>query len=129
MINMTALAWTGVMIMIGVILRAKVKFLRDNLVPASVIGGVIGFIVMNLGWIPDGVASEFGDIANLLWIFTFANMGVTLAAKKETKVKSTGTFKEKLANSQFSGIMGMGFIWGSTFGYICCCSSERESSY
>lgn len=108
---MTALAWTGVMIMVGVILRAKVKFLRNNLVPASVIGGVIGFIVMNLGWIPDGVASEFGDIANLLWIFTFANMGVTLAAKKEKNKQASGTFKERLANSQFSGICGMGFIW------------------
>ena len=104
MISMAALAWTGIMIIAGVVLRAKVPFLRNNLVPASVIGGVIGFIVMNLGFITDCTVGEFGDIANLLWIFTFANMGVTLAAKKETVKTADGqSFRQKLANSQFSG--------------------------
>ena len=49
MISMNALAWTGVFIVIGVVLRAAVPFLRNNLVPASVIGGVIGFIVIQTG--------------------------------------------------------------------------------
>ena len=112
MISMAALAWTGIMIIAGVVLRAKVPFLRNNLVPASVIGGVIGLIVMNLGFITDCTVGEFGDIVNLLWIFTFANMGVTLAAKKETvKTEDGQSFRQKLANSQFSGICGMGFIW------------------
>lgn len=42
MISMNALAWTGVFIVVGVILRAKIPFLCSNLVPASVIGGVLG---------------------------------------------------------------------------------------
>ena len=32
MISMAALAWTGIMIIAGVVLRAKVPFLRNNLV-------------------------------------------------------------------------------------------------
>ena len=42
MISMDALAWTGLFIIVGVVLSAKVTFLKNNLVPASVIGGVLG---------------------------------------------------------------------------------------
>lgn len=110
MLSMNGLAWTGLFIVIGVILRAKVPFLRNNLVPASVIGGVIGFIVMNTGIIKDVAFSDLGSIAGILWSFSFANMELTLAAgKKKSKVKKP--LKERMADSQFSGICGMGFFW------------------
>lgn len=111
MISMNALAWVGVFIIIGVIFRAKIPFLKNNLVPASVIGGVLGFIIMNMGWITDTTTDEFSSIAGLLWSFSFANMGLTLAAVKKDKSKSQLSLKEKLADSQFSGICGMGFFW------------------
>ena len=69
MISMDALAWTGLFIIVGVVLRAKVPFLKNNLVPASVIGGVLGFIVMNTGLITDAAAGDFGSIAGILWSF------------------------------------------------------------
>ncbi len=111
MISMNALAWTGVFIVVGVLLRAGVPFLRKNLVPASVIGGVIGLIVMQTGLISDATAADFSGIAGLLWSFSFANMGLTLAAKKKTKSDKKRSFKERAADSQFSGICGMGFFW------------------
>ncbi len=110
MISMNAIAWTGLFIIIGVVLRAKVPFLRNNLVPASVIGGVIGFIIMNTGVITNATVGDFGSIAGQLWTFSFANMALTLPlvlGKKKVK----GSLKERLADSQFSGICGMGFFW------------------
>lgn len=110
MLSMNGLAWTGVFIIIGVLLRSKISFLRSNLVPASVIGGIIGFIIMNTGMIKDTTFSNFGDIAGILWSFSFANMGLTLAAKKKSK-DTKKPLKERMADSQFSGICGMGFFW------------------
>lgn len=102
MLSMNALAWVGLFIIVGVILRAKVPFLKKNLVPASVIGGVIGFIVVNLGVLSDATVNDFSGIAGTLWSFSFANMGLTLAVK--TKKKTTGkTLKERMEDSRFSG--------------------------
>ena len=38
-----ALGWTGLFLLIGTIIRAKVKFFQTFLFPASLIGGIIGF--------------------------------------------------------------------------------------
>ena len=43
-----AFSWIGIMLLVGMILRAKIPFLANILMPASVIGGVIGFILMNI---------------------------------------------------------------------------------
>ncbi len=110
MLSMNALAWTGLFIVLGVILRAKIPFFKNNLVPASVIGGILGFIAVNVGLVVDADVNEFGTIAGQLWSFSFANMGLTLAAKKVEK-KGKRTMQERMADSQFSGICGMGFFW------------------
>ncbi len=110
MISMNGLAWTGFFIVIGVILRAKVSIFRNNLVPASVIGGLIGFIIMQTGIITNAEPADFSAIAGILWSFSFANMGLTLAAKRK-KTNTNKSFKERMADSQFSGICGMGFFW------------------
>ena len=44
-----ALGWTGLFLLIGTIIRAKVKFFQTFLFPASLIGGIIGFFVLNAG--------------------------------------------------------------------------------
>ena len=41
---MLSLAIIGVMLCIGMLLRAKIPFIGKMLIPASVIGGIIGFI-------------------------------------------------------------------------------------
>ena len=111
MISMNALAWAGLFIVVGVVLRAAILFLRNNLVSASIIGGVIGFLVMQTGFIKNATAGDFSSIAGLLWSFSFANMGLTLAAKRKVSGTEKKSLKERLADSQFSGICGMGFFW------------------
>ena len=53
-----ALGWTGLFLLIGTIIRAKVKFFQTFLFPASLIGGIIGFFVLNAGWL--GIPSSTG---------------------------------------------------------------------
>jgi len=47
---LVGLGWLSFMLLVGVVLRAKVPFFQKYLFPASLIGGVIGFIVINAGW-------------------------------------------------------------------------------
>ena len=45
---MLAFGLASVMLLIGMLLRAKIRYLRNMLVPASVIGGIIGLLFMNM---------------------------------------------------------------------------------
>ena len=49
--NIMAFLWLGIMLMLGVFLRAKVRFFQRILFPASIIGGLIGFVLVNAGWL------------------------------------------------------------------------------
>lgn len=49
--NIMAFLWIGIMLMLGVFLRAKVRFFQRILFPASLIGGLIGFVLVNAGWL------------------------------------------------------------------------------
>lgn len=44
---MMAFGISGIMLCIGMFMRAKISILRKMLVPSSVIGGVIGILFMN----------------------------------------------------------------------------------
>ena len=46
---------TGIMaalLLLGVLLRRQIPFFRKSLLPASIIAGIIGFVLINLGVIP-----------------------------------------------------------------------------
>ncbi len=47
-----AFGFIGICIYTGVFLRAKIKLLQNFLVPACMIGGIIGMILLNLNLIP-----------------------------------------------------------------------------
>mgnify|MGYP001322888082 CR=1 FL=1 len=89
-----ALGWTGLFLLIGTIIRAKVKFFQTFLSPASLIGGIIGFFVLNAGWL--GIPSStgwktitpvtFSTITFHLFAFGFVGIGL-LQAKSGTSGK------------------------------------------
>ena len=119
---MTALAWIGVMFIIAVILRAKINFLGRSLVPACVIAGVIGFILMNTCGLGGSKAGDYGYISGQLYTFLFINMGVTLAAKKldtpqKEKIKNLKELRARMGDSMFSGIFGMGSYWALAYSF------------
>ena len=71
---MIAFSWIGIMLLVGVLLRAFIKPLGNILMPASVIGGIVGVIFMNI----PGVATTLGidsnmcnQIVNFFFIISF----------------------------------------------------------
>lgn len=49
--------WLGAMLIVGMVLRAKIPILRNMLMPSCVIGGTIGFFLINFGCIESGCKS------------------------------------------------------------------------
>ena len=43
-----ALCWIGMLLMLGTLIRAKVPLFQKLLFPSSLIGGLIGFVLINL---------------------------------------------------------------------------------
>ncbi len=103
---MIALAFTSVMLLLGMLLRANVPLFRKMLVPTSVLAGIVGFILLNLNLkIFDGLSSAtFTTIVNELFTLSFISIGLTSVGKKSEK-------KGKTAKEIAQGSLGMGTIW------------------
>jgi ESS family glutamate:Na+ symporter len=82
---LVAFGWVSALLLVGTFLRAKVGFFQKFLVPSSLIGGLIGFILMSLGWV--GIPSVekswlaidpkvFSLIAFHLFSFSFIAIGL-----------------------------------------------------
>ena len=93
---MLSLAIIGVMLCIGMLLRAKIPFIGKMLIPASVIGGIIGFMFMNViePVTPLNLdCGTFGDLVDTMFVLSFISIGLTGSqkAKKEADgTKQTG---------------------------------------
>lgn len=71
-----AFGWLSVMLIVGVILRAKVGFFQKFLFPAAIIGGLIGFVFKSLGWI-DVSYEIFTVFAIHMFTINFISIGLT----------------------------------------------------
>ena len=122
MTAMVTFSWIGIMLLVGVVLRAVIKPLGNILMPASVIGGIVGLIMMNI----PGVAATQGidpnmcnQIVNFFFILSFISMGLTATPKAD------GQTGGDVAKQQLRGSMGMGLLWGALYcftpviGYFC----------
>lgn len=92
----SAFAWIGILLLLGTFLRAKVKFLQTTLFPASLIGGVIGFFLINAGligiptsggWKPLN-AKVFSMITFHLFAFSFVGIGMLQVTKSKSVSKT-----------------------------------------
>ncbi len=102
---MMAFGWAGIMILIGVFLRARIVFLRNMLVPASVIAGVVGILCMNVAdaaGIHTGTdITMFTTIVNHL--FTVSFISISLTRTPEDGGNRVG--------NTLRGAVGMGLVW------------------
>ena len=113
---MTAVGWIGAFFLLAVIIRAKIKPIGNMLVPACLIGGVIGCVIINTVGLPWTTTADYSLISGQMYNFMFINMGMTLAAKAAEKKRNKGSFsiqelRRKMGDSQLSGIFGMGSYW------------------
>lgn len=101
---MMSISWVGVMILIGMLCRAKIKPLGNILLPASVIGGLIGFGLMNANMLPQASSGMLTQAVGFLFTISFISIGLTGAPEGEGGAGA-------VAKQIFKGSMGMGFIW------------------
>jgi glutamate:Na+ symporter, ESS family len=74
--SMLAFGSLAIMLLIGVLLRAKVNFFQRFLIPSCLIGGVMGLILLNIGLI-NLPASHLETFAYHLFNISFISIGLT----------------------------------------------------
>lgn len=102
---MMAFGWAGVMLCIGFYLRAKICFLRNMLVPASVAAGVLGCVFVNISsGMNIGIGTDtdmYTAIVNNLFTISFISISLTGASSDP----------QKDSKRIFKGSVAMGMIW------------------
>ncbi len=99
------MAIVGLMLVIGVVLRAKIKLLQNFLIPASIIGGAIGFILINLKVIPFE-SKAFVNFAMHAFAISFMSLCLTNKPDDAPEIDK----KEYLR-----GGLWMSFVWSGSF--------------
>lgn len=102
---MLAFGYASIMLCLGMLLRAKVPFLRNMLVPASVIGGFLGFLFMN---ILTGIGVDIGTDMDMYTtvvnqLFTVSFISISLTSTREGEKNRSGHV--------IKGAIGLGLIW------------------
>ncbi|WP_300832153.1 sodium/glutamate symporter, partial [uncultured Bilophila sp.] len=98
-----AFMWMSFLLLVGVWLRAKVRFFQTYLVPAGIIAGTVGFALINLGLIgypsPEGWVTlqggDFGMVSFHLFSFGFGIIGLGCFSR-HTKGRSLTLIKGAL---------------------------------
>lgn len=103
---MIAFGIASIMLLLGMFLRAKVRFLQNLLLPSSIIAGIAGLLLLNAAEafsIPLGVeTNDFSSIVNPLFVIAF--ISITLMGHSEED--SQGGTK-----SMLKGALAIGLIW------------------
>ena len=106
-----ALCWIGMLLMLGTLIRAKVPLFQKLLFPSSLIGGLIGFVLINLdlvgmptsiGW-KDITPNIFSMITFHLFAFGFVGIGLL-----QTKKPASGKVVMR-------GALWIALVFGMTF--------------
>lgn len=102
---MIAFGLASIMLLMGVFLRSKVPFLRNMLVPSSVIAGILGIVFMNVaataGMDVGADFDMFTTIVNNLFTVSFISISLTSTPKNEGNN----------ARNILKGAVGLGLIW------------------
>ncbi|WP_432620433.1 hypothetical protein, partial [Butyricicoccus sp.] len=96
----------AVLLLLGVLLRKQIPFFRKSLLPASIIAGIIGFILINLGVIP--IPQRVFETIS----FHLLNLGflsITLATTKKVVRSET----EQKSEKNVRGGLWLALVWGA----------------
>lgn len=109
-----AFGMASVMLCIGMAVRGKVKLFQNMLMPVSVIGGILGFIFVNLvlaRYDIGGVSvKDFSNIVDVFFVMSFISIGLTGSKKKKSK-EPVDKKAKKNSSGPVRGAMGMALIW------------------
>ncbi len=105
-VGFNIMAIVGLMLVIGVVLRAKIKIFQSFLIPAAIIGGAIGFILINTGLLPFE-SKQFVNFSLHAFIISFMSLCLTNKPDDAPEVSK----KEYLR-----GGLWMSFVWSGSVG-------------
>ncbi len=102
---MLGFGWLGVMLLLGVFLRAKVGFFQRFLFPSCLIGGIAGLAILQTGLL--GVETSLLEtFAYHLFNVSFISVGLTIRSPEEQKAYSgREVVKGSLWMAMVSGVM------------------------
>ena len=111
-------AWLGLLLVAGLLLRNRVKFFQRLLIPANLLGGVIGlFIAGNgLGWI-DLTSDRLGIYVYHLLALLFIGLSLR-SPKKQIGMSSVKTGILFISTYLVQGIIGLTITFGLIFTFM-----------
>ncbi|MCE8023367.1 sodium/glutamate symporter [Billgrantia aerodenitrificans] len=101
-----AFALLAGLLVIGSVLRNRIHLFRNMLIPSSIIGGLIGFSLLSLGWIPGYQSSDFTALT--FHFFTLSFMSLCLTGTSRQASLSGGSIMR--------GGMWLTIIWTISLG-------------
>jgi len=99
-----AFAFLACMLLIGALLRARIKFLQNALVPASLLGGLVGFLLLLWDLDFGFESSDFSVFA--FHFFTLSFMSLVLTGSDKSRA-ADGAATTGVA----SGGTWLGIVW------------------
>ncbi|MDW7740201.1 MAG: sodium/glutamate symporter [Bacillota bacterium] len=110
--------YMAVMLLIGMLLRASIKFFQNYLIPSCFIGGTIGLILVNTSVLP--LSTDLLEtFAYHLFVVSFISLGLTTTLSKDKNIHARSPVKGSLWIGLVSGItMSMQGIIGVLFVFL-----------
>ena len=105
-----AAIWLSFLLLLGAFLRSKITLLQKGLIPSALIGGIIGFVLMNTGLIGMPTTEGWKEIPTSIFgilvfhLFAFGFVGIGLLQQKESD-------DHKKSNWIRSGALWMALIY------------------
>lgn len=116
---LSAIGYLSVFLLLGIFIRAKVKWVQRALIPACLIGGVIGFILTNTTGLVGVDGSEFKAIAYHTFTLTFICIALAGCSNsytdKPVKTITQGSiwmFLIFYLSLALQAILAVGIAWG-----------------
>ena len=112
-----ALGSIGILLLIGIALRARVKFFQRFFVPACIIGGLLGLILREVHILPLSVPI-LENITYHIFNLTFISLGLTKGAKKNTYDMRKGFRDIVVMGILIVSVAALQFIIGGGLTYL-----------
>ena len=105
-----AFGFLSLLLLLGVLLRAKIKFLQNFMVPACLTGGVIGFFILNTTGFPQVQPELYPALAYHFFTISFVCIGLRGMSKVD---QSKGSATREMVR---------GSIWQAQMFHMSLCS-------
>ncbi len=112
--------WMSVLLLIGTILRARISFFQKFLFPSAIIAGLLGFVLMSLGWVGLPINQQWTPIPHSTFtmvtthLFAFGFVGIGLMSGDQGQQGKGGQI---LKGSIWMTLLFLGMLFlQSTFG-------------